>query len=88
MLEYSCQLHAHNGSGFDTRIVLSNLPRDKRIFKIVINDKVIFELKMFIGHFKNNRKQIPQNLQFRCGLTHLNYSLKKYEELSKTKKNC
>ena len=26
---------------------------------------------------KKNKKQIPQYLHFRCGMTHLNYSLKK-----------
>ena len=26
---------------------------------------------------KKNKKQIPQHLIFRCGMTHLNYSLKK-----------
>ena len=29
VLEYNIQLHAHNGSGFDTCIVLNNLPCDK-----------------------------------------------------------
>ena len=27
------------------------------------------------------KKQIPQYLQFRCGMTHLNCSLKNWEEL-------
>ena len=30
-LEYNLQLHAHNGSGFDTWITLNILPCDKRI---------------------------------------------------------
>ena len=30
VLEYNFQLHAHNGSGFDTWIVLNNLPCDKK----------------------------------------------------------
>ena len=33
--EYNLQLHAHNGSGFDTWIVLKNLPCDKRIAKMI-----------------------------------------------------
>ena len=43
---------------------------------------------------KKNKKQIPQFLIFRCGMTHLNYSLKKLgktfrlpKELLKTEMN-
>ena len=35
------------------------------------------ELKVFIGYIDKNKKQIPQYLHFRCGMTHLNYSIKK-----------
>ena len=35
VLEYNLQLHAHNGSGFDTWMVLNNLPCDKRIVNII-----------------------------------------------------
>ena len=35
VLEYNLQLHAHNGFGFDTWIVLNNLPCDKRIVNII-----------------------------------------------------
>ena len=74
-LEYNLQLHAHNGSGFDTWIVLNNLPCDESIGNVVKNGKVIIELKVFNGYIEKNKKQIPQNLHFRCGMTHLNYSL-------------
>ena len=43
VLEYNLQLHAHNGSGFDTWIVLNNLPCDKRIVNIIKNGKGIIE---------------------------------------------
>ena len=33
-------------------------------------------MKVFNGYIEKN-KQIPQYLHFRCGMTHLNYSLKK-----------
>ena len=33
-LEYKLQLHADNGSGFDTWIVLNNLPCDKKFVVI------------------------------------------------------
>ena len=96
VLEYNLQLHAHNGSGFDTWIVLYNLPCDKRIVNIIKNGKGLIELKVFNGYIKSktSRKQIPQYLHFRCGMTHLNYSLKKLgktfnlqKELLKTETN-
>ena len=77
VLESNLQLHAHNGSGFDTWIVLNNLPCDKRIVNIIIKGKGIIELKVFNGYIEKNKKQIPQYHYFRCGMTHLNYSLKK-----------
>ena len=76
--EYNLQLHAHNGSGFDTWMILNNLPCDRHIVADIIkNGKGIIELKVFNGYIYKNNKQIPQYLQFRCGMTHLNYSLKK-----------
>ena len=83
ILEYNLELHAHKGSGFDTWYVLKNLPCDKRIVIIIKNGKGIIGLKVFNGYFqsKSGTKQVPQNLQFRCGMTDLNYSL---EKLGKT----
>ena len=34
-VEYNLQMHAHNGSGFDTWIILNNLPCDKHIVNII-----------------------------------------------------
>ena len=76
--EYNLQLHAHNGSGFDTWIVLNNLPCDERTVIIIKNGKGIIELKIFNVYIGN--KQIPQYLHFRCGIIHLCYSLKKSGE--------
>ena len=75
VLEYNLQIHAHNGSGFDTWIVLNNLTCDRRIVNIIKNGKSIIELKVFNGYIqsKTSTKQIPQYLHFRCGMTHLNY---------------
>ena len=93
VLEYNLQLKAHNGSGFDTWIVLYNLSCDKRIVNIIKNTKGIFELKVINGYIEENKK-IPQYLHFRCGMTPLNYSLKKLgktfklrKEILKTKMN-
>ena len=94
VVEYNLQMHAHNGSGFDTWIILNNLPCDKHIVDIIKNGKGIIELKVFNGPIYKNIKQFPQYLHFRCGMTHLNYSLKKLgktfnlpEELLKTETN-
>ena len=76
--EYNLPLHAHNGSTFDTWIILNNVPCDKNnVGDIIKNGKAIISLKVFKGYIQHNNKQIPQYLHFRCGLTHLNYSLKK-----------
>ena len=94
IVEYNIQMHAHNGSGFDTWIVLNDLPCDKHIVDIIKNGKGIIELKVFNGLVYKNNKQIPQYLHFRSGMTHLNYSLKKLgktlklpKELLKTEMN-
>ena len=91
---YEIQLHAHNGSGFDTWVILNNLRCDKHIVDIIKNGKGIISLKVFNGLIYRNNKQIPQYLIFRCGTTHLNYSLKKLgrtfklpKELLKTEMN-
>ena len=50
VVEYSLQLLSHNGSGFDTCIVLNNIPCDKRIVNIVKNGEGIIELNVFNGY--------------------------------------
>ena len=94
VVEYNLQLHAHNGSGFDFWIIVNNLPRDKHSVDIIKNGKLIISLKFFKGFIEKNKKQNPQYLLFRCGMTHLNYSLKKLgktfripKELLKTEMN-
>ena len=54
IVEYNLQLHAHNGSGFDTWIVLNNLRCDKHIVNIIKNAKGIIELKVFNGYVEKN----------------------------------
>ena len=76
IVEYNLQMHAHNGPGFDTWIILNNLPCDKHIVDIIKNGKGIISLKIFNGYIAKNNEQIPQYLIFRCGMTHLNYSLR------------
>ena len=43
-------------------------------------------MKIFKCYIQNNKKQIPQYLIFRCGMTHLNYSLKKLGKTFKLQK--
>ena len=87
IVEYNLQLHANNGSGFYTWIILNNLRCDKHIVgDIIKNGKGIIEMKIFNGYIEKNKKQIPQYLHFRCGMTHLNYSLEKLGKTFKLQK--
>ena len=86
LVEYNLQMHGHNYSGFDTWIILNNLPCDKHIVDIIKNGKGIIELKVFNGHIPKKNKQISQFLHFRCGMTHLNYLLKKLGKTFKLQK--
>ena len=52
ILDYNLQMHAHNGSGFDTWIILNNLPCDKHIVDIIKNGKGIISLKIFNGYIE------------------------------------
>ena len=56
VLEYNLQLHAHNESAFDTRIVIKNLPCDNRNVNIIKNGKGIIELIVFIGYIEKKSK--------------------------------
>ena len=52
VLEHNLQLHAQNGSGFDTYTDLKNLPYDKRIVNIIKNGKGIIEIKVSMDVLK------------------------------------
>ena len=56
IVEYKLQFHAHNGSGFDTWIKLSNLPCDKLIVDIIKNGKSIISLRVFRGYIEKKNK--------------------------------
>ena len=94
IVEYNLQLHAHNGSGLDTWLILNNLACEKHIVDINKNGKGIISLRVFNGYIQSKKKQNRQYLFFRCGVTHLSYSLKKLgkivklqRKLSKTEMN-
>ena len=78
IVEYNLQLHAHNGSGFDTWIILNSLPCDKHIVDSSKNGKKFISLRVFNGYLYNaKKKHFPQYLIFRCGMTLLIFSLMK-----------
>ena len=76
IVNYNLQLHAHNGSRFDTWIILNNLPCGEHIVDIIEKGKGKTCVRNFNGYIQISKKQIPQYLIFRCGLTHLKYSKK------------
>ena len=76
IVEYNLYLIAHNGSGFDSYVVLNNLPRWRSVVKLIKNGRGIVSLKIFNGYVDQNKK-IPQYVHFRCGKVHINNKLKK-----------
>ena len=56
IVEYNLQLHAHNGCGFDTWVILNNLPCDKHIIDIIKNGKGFNFIKIFKGYIHNGKK--------------------------------
>ena len=60
IVEYNLQLHAHNGSGFVTWIILNNLPCDEHLVEFTEKGNGIISMKNFNGYIQNNKKQIPQ----------------------------
>ena len=56
IVESNLQLHAHNGSGFDTWIISNNHPCDKHIVNINKNGKSIFSIKFCNGLLHNGRR--------------------------------
>ena len=57
LVEYNLQLHPHNGSGFDARIILNNLSCDKHFVDINKNRKGIISLKIFNIYIKKMKSK-------------------------------
>ena len=76
IVEYKIFLIAHNGSGFDSYVVINNLPQWRSVVKLTKNGAGIISLKIFKGYV-DEMKKIPQIVCFRCGRVHVNSSLKK-----------
>ena len=83
--EYELKLIAHNGSGFDTWIILNNLPERCRIMNLIKNGKGIISLKIFnrMVNVNANSKGHPQYLTFTCSMNHMKSSLRKLGETYK-----
>ena len=67
---------ALNGSGFDSYVVLNNLPQGRTVVSLIKNGSGIVSPKIFNGYL-NKIKRIPQYDHFRCRRVHINISLKK-----------
>ena len=79
IVEFNLCLIAHNGSGFDSYVVLNNLPQWQSVVKLVKNGAGIISLKIFSGYIDQIEKN-PQYVHFRCGRVHISKSLRKIGE--------
>ena len=76
IVEYNIYLIAHNVSGFDSFVLLNNLPQKTNFVTLIKNGAGIVSLKMF-NRYLDESKKIPQYVHFRCGRVHINRSLRK-----------
>ena len=76
IVEYNLYLIAHNGSGFDSYVVLNNFSRWRSVVKPIKNGAGIISLIIFNGYV-DPVKRIPQYVHFRCGRVHINQSFEK-----------
>ena len=81
IVKYNLFLIAHKGSGFNSYVVLNNLPQWRNV-KLIKNGSGIVSLKIFNGYVDQNEK-IPQYVHLRCGLLHMKDSLKNIGKSSK-----
>ena len=75
IVNYTICLLAHNGSGFDSYVVLNIPPQWRTVVSLMKNGSGIVSLKTFNGCVDENKK-IIQYVLFRCGRVHINSSLK------------
>ena len=55
-VEYNLYLIAHNGSGFDSYVVLNNLPQWRSVVELIKNGAGIFLLNVFNGYVDEKEK--------------------------------
>ena len=75
-VEYNLSLFAHKRSGFDSYVVLNDLPEWQSVVSLIKNGAGIVSLKIFNGYMDQTKKH-PQYVLFRCGLLHIENSFKK-----------
>ena len=63
IVKYNLYLLAHKRSGFDSYVVLNNLPHWRTVVSLIKNGSGIVSLKIFNGYVDQNNK-IPQNVHF------------------------
>ena len=76
-------LLAHKGSGFDSYVVLYNLPRWRSVVNSIENGTEIVSLNKFNGYV-DQVKKYSQYVHARCGLLHIDDSLEKIGKKGKT----
>ena len=67
---------AHNGSGFDSYIVLKKLPQWRSNVNSIKKGVGIVSIKIFNG-YSDEKKNISQYVHFRCGKVHFKKELRK-----------
>ena len=85
IVELKLYLIAHKGSGFDSYVVLNNLPQWRTVVSLIKNGSGIVSVKIFNGVLDPVEK-IPQGVHFRCGLLHFKDSSKEKEKVINYKK--
>ena len=75
IVKYNLYLIAHKGSGFDSYVVLNNLPQWRTVVILIKNGSGIVTPKIINGYVDPDKKT-PQYVHLRCGLLHIKDSLK------------
>ena len=80
IVEYHLSLIAHNGSGFESYVVLNNLPQWRSVVNLFKKGAGIVSLKIFNDHVDQSKKN-PLYVNFGCGRVHIAKSFKKVGEI-------
>ena len=78
---YRLLLIAHNGSGFDSWVVLNSLTRDITDLKIIKTARGLISLSFRCGVKIVNTVEVPQYVKFTCSKSHIKGSLEKIERI-------
>ena len=75
IVKFILYLFAHKGSGFDSYVVLINLPQRRTDVSLIKNGSGIVFLRKLNGSV-DQKKGFPQKVPSRCGLLHIKDSSK------------